>query len=104
MELYDRITDPSLLVRRLNLVACRILPEHLAVQNTEFTQLDLFSDPEEDCRRERQEAEMQRERRRQKAVLTIKRKYGKNAIVKGMNLEEGATAMDRNGQIGGHKA
>ena len=104
MDLFDRITDPGLLVRRLNLVACRILPEHLAVQNTEFTQLDLFSDPEEDCRRERQEAELQRERRRQKAVLTIKRKYGKNAIVKGMNLEEGATAMDRNGQIGGHKA
>ena len=104
VDLFDRITDPGLLVRRLNLVACRILPEHLAVQNTEFTQLDLFSDPEEDRRRERQEAELQRERRRQKAVLTIKRKYGKNAIVKGMNLEEGATAMDRNGQIGGHKA
>ena len=104
VELYDRITDPNLLVRRLNLAACRILPEHLAAQNGDFTQLDLFSDPEEDRRRERQEAELKRERRRQRAVLAIKKKYGKNAIVKGMNLEEGATAMDRNGQIGGHKA
>jgi len=104
MVLFDRITDPELLVRRLNLVACRILPEQLAVQNTEFTQLNLFSDPEEDHRREAREAELRRERRRQQAVLTIKKKFGKNAIVKGMNLEEGATAMDRNGQIGGHKA
>ena len=104
VELFDRITDPRLLVRRLNVVACRILPEHMAMQNTDFTQLDLFSDPEEDRRREAREAELQRERRRQRAVLTIKRKFGKNAIVKGMNLEEGATAMDRNGQIGGHKA
>ena len=104
VDLFNRITDPELLVRRLNLVACRILPEHLAVQNAEFTQLDLFSDPEEDRRREIREAELRRERRRQQAVLTIKKKFGKNAIVKGMNLEEGATAMDRNGQIGGHKA
>ena len=102
--LFDRITDPELLVRRLNLVACRILPEDMAVQNGEFTQLDLFADPEEERSREVREAELRRERRRQQAVLTIRKKYGKNAIVKGMNLEEGATAMDRNGQIGGHKA
>ena len=104
VALFDQITDPELLVRRLNLVACRILPEQLAARNTEFTQLDLFSDPEEDIRRKAREAELRRERRRQQAVLTIKKKFGKNAIVKGMNLEEGATAMDRNGQIGGHKA
>ena len=78
--------------------------EHLAVRDTGFTQLDFFSDPEEDRRKEEQAEELKREKRRQKAVLTIKKKYGKNAIVKGMNLEEGATAMDRNGQIGGHKA
>ena len=102
--LYDQIADPNLLVRRLNLVACHILPEERAVQPVDYTQLDLFSDPEEDRRREAQEMELKRERRRQQAVLTIKKKYGKNAIVKGMNLEEGATAMDRNGQIGGHKA
>ncbi len=104
MALFDRITDPNLLVRRLNLVACRILPEYMAVRNTEYTQLDLFADPQADQQRQQQDAALQREHRRQQAVLEIKRKFGKNAIVKGMNLEEGATAMDRNGQIGGHKA
>ena len=104
VALFDRIADPNLLVRRLNLVACRILPEHMAAQPAEYTQLDFFSDPEEDRRKEQQAEELKREKRRQQAVLTIKKKYGKNAIVKGMNLEEGATAMDRNGQIGGHKA
>lgn len=104
VALFDRITDPKLLVRRINVVACRVLPEPMAVQHTDYTQLDLFSDPEEDARRQRQEAELKREKRRQQAVLTIKKKFGKNSIVKGMNLEEGATAMDRNGQIGGHKA
>ena len=104
VALFDRITDPNLLVRRINVVACRVLPEHMAVRNADFTQLDLFSDPEEDARKQQQETQLKREKRRQKAVLTIKKKFGKNAIVKGMNLEEGATAMDRNGQIGGHKA
>lgn len=104
VALFDQIADPNLLVRRLNLVACHILPEHLAVRDTGFTQLNFFSDPEEDRRKEEQAEELKREKRRQKALLTIKKKYGKNAIVKGMNLEEGATAMDRNGQIGGHKA
>jgi len=104
VALFDRITDPNLLVRRINVVACRVLPEHMAVRNTDFTQLDLFSDPEEETRKQQQEMELKREKRRQQAVLTIKKKFGKNAIVKGMNLEEGATAMDRNGQIGGHKA
>jgi DNA polymerase V len=70
----------------------------------DYTQLDLFADPEGERRKEARLAELKRERRRQQAVLAIKKKYGKNAIVKGMNLEEGATAMDRNGQIGGHKA
>ena len=64
-------------------------------------QLDLFADTETE--RQRKEA-MDRERRRQEAVLHIRKKYGKNAILKGMNLEEGATTMDRNNQIGGHKA
>jgi DNA polymerase V len=104
VALFDRITDPNLLVRRVNHVACHIIPEHLAAVDTGFAQLDLFADPEEERRREQQAAELNREKRRQKAVLTIKKKFGKNAIVKGMNLEEGATAMDRNGQIGGHKA
>ena len=102
--LFDRITDPQLLVRRLNLVACRVVPEDRAVPQADFTQLDLFSDPAADSLREAELERLRREKRRQQAVLTIRKKYGKNAIVKGMNLEEGATAMDRNGQIGGHRA
>ena len=104
MELYDRIVDRNLLVRRINLVAGRVIPEGNMVRDTGCTQLDLFADPEEEDRRKKQDSDLRREKRRQQAVLTIKKKFGKNAIVKGMNLEEGATAMDRNGQIGGHKA
>ena len=104
MDLFDRIADPNLLVRRLNIVASHILPERKAEPGPECCQLDLFADPEEELRRQQQQEQLRRERRRQQAVLTIKKKFGKNAIVKGMNLEEGATAMERNGQIGGHKA
>lgn len=104
MDLFDRIADPNLLVRRLNIVACHILPERETAPEPECCQLNLFADPEEERRLEERQTALRRERRRQQAVLTIKKKYGKNAIVKGMNLEEGATAMDRNGQIGGHKA
>ena len=99
MELYDRITDPDLLVRRVNLVAGRILPESQAPK--EEGQLDLFTDWRAV---EKEEAELKREKRRQQAVLAIRKKYGKNAILKGMNYQEGATTRDRNAQIGGHKA
>jgi len=105
MDLYDKIVDPGLLVRRLNLVAGRILPENREESWAAWDQLDLFSDMEAEQQRwERETATLERERRRQKAVLTIKKRFGKNAILKGMNLEEGATAVKRNGQIGGHKA
>lgn len=105
MDLFDRIVDPDLLVRRINLVAANVRPESEARQETENQQLDLFSDlDDQQRRREQEDAALEREKRRQKAVLTIKKKYGKNAILKGMNLEEGATARDRNRQIGGHKA
>ena len=100
MALYDRIVDENLLVRRLNIVACHILPETDVVP-VGMMQLDLFApavDPAE------MEAARRREKRRQQAVIGIKKKYGKNAILKGMNLEEGATARDRNRQIGGHRA
>ena len=97
LELYDRVVDPRLLVRRINITACHVIPESRQTQL--YWQMDLFgTDAEEEA------AALEREKRRQKAVLTIKKKYGKNAIVKGMNLQEGATAMDRNQQIGGHKA
>ena len=105
MELYDRIVDPSLLVRRINIVAGRVVPESMMTVAEDPVQLNLFFDAEAEARRkEEAAAALEREKRRQRAVIHIKKKYGKNAIIKGMNLEEGATAMDRNRQIGGHKA
>ncbi|MBQ6719037.1 MAG: DNA methylase [Oscillospiraceae bacterium] len=101
MELFDRIVDRDLLVRRMNIAACHVLQETKAPKPGSMEQLDLFV-PQEDT--EKIEEQRQREKRRQQAVIGIKKKYGKNAILKGMNLEEGATARDRNRQIGGHKA
>ena len=82
-------------------MALQYLPGADAVQKCEAVQLDFFSDQKG---REEEEAELQRERRRQQAVLKIQKKYGKNAILKGMNYLEGATTRERNGQVGGHKA
>lgn len=105
LELYDRIADPGLLVRRLNLTAAHVVAEVSAPQEAPPEQLDLFTDYEAARAKQAQEAaELEREKRMQEAVLTIKKKFGKNAILKGMNLEEGATAQERNKQIGGHKA
>lgn len=105
-ELFDRIVDKSLLVRRLNIVANHVLPEADAPKkNDGFVQLDLFTDYAAlEVKQEQERAELEREKKMQQAMLTIKKKFGKNAILKGMNLEEGATAKDRNAQIGGHKA
>ena len=91
MALFDRIVDPSLPVRRMYIVANHVVDESRA----RAVQLDLFEEPSED---------ESRERSRQEAILAIRRKYGKNAILKGMNFDEGATARERNAQIGGHKA
>ena len=104
-ELFDRIVDPNLLVRRVNIAANHVVPESDVPTETVMEQLDLFTDYEaEEKKREEENAALEREKRRQQAVLTIRKKFGKNAILKGMNLEEGATTMDRNNQIGGHKA
>ena len=105
-ELFDRIVDKNLLVRRLNIVANHVLPEADAPKkNDGFEQLDFFTDYAAlEAKQERERAELERKRKMQQAMLTIKKKFGKNAILKGMNLEEGATAKDRNAQIGGHKA
>ncbi len=104
--LFDRITDKSLLIRRLNIVANHIVTEAEAPDRERpFEQLNLFSDYKAlEAEREKHKAELERERRMQNAIIKIKDKFGKNAILKGMNLEEGATAKDRNAQIGGHKA
>ncbi len=101
VELFDRIVDPSLLVRRLNVTANHLVAESTTLGYNGSEQLSLFEAPE---KQDREDASLEREKRRQQAVVKIRRKYGKNAILKGTNLQEGATAAQRNGQIGGHKA
>ena len=103
--LFERITDKKLLIRRLYLTANRVKGEGSVPEDTGGEQLDIFTDyTKEEEKREAEARELARERKKQEAMLDIKRKHGKNAILKGMNLEEGATAQDRNQQIGGHKA
>lgn len=105
MELYDRIVDKDLLIRRINITANKLVDEHTVTNDDAYEQLDFFTDYEAvKKQREKEEADLERERHMQEAMLNIKKKYGKNAILKGMNLQEGATAKDRNAQIGGHKA
>lgn len=99
-QLFDRIVNPSLLIRRLNISANHVRTEASLPPQT-HEQLSFFHD---DRAEKRREALRRRERQKQQAILGIKKKYGKNAVLKGMNLQEGATARMRNNQIGGHKA
>ena len=105
LELYDRIIDPRLLVRRVTMSVNRVVDESSIVEKPTYEQLDLFTDyaAEEKKRADEKEA-LDKEKRMQQAMISIKKKFGKNAILKGMNLEEGATTKDRNNQIGGHRA
>ena len=104
-ELYDRIVNPDLLIRRLNLTTNHVVPESAVKKDATPQQLDLFTDYEELERKKKEEqATLDKERRMQEAQLAIKQRFGKNAILKGLNFEEGATAKERNAQIGGHKA
>ncbi len=104
-ELFDKIVDQKLLVRRINMAAEHVIPEYQAENKTQFQQMDLFTDYEALSRKqEKEDAEREREQKMQKAVLEIKKKFGKNAVLRGMSLEKGATARDRNCQIGGHRA
>lgn len=105
LALFDRVVNPDLLARRMHLVANRVTDETDAAKRPQAEQLDLFTDYDAlQKKREADAAEDERERRLQSTVIKIKDKYGKNAILKGMNLVDGATAADRNGRIGGHKA
>ena len=105
IELYDRIVDRNLLVRRINITANRLVDESSVKKEEVYEQMDLFTDYEEQRKKkEEEEAALDREKRMQEAMLSIKKKFGKNAVLKGMNLQEGAIARDRNEQIGGHKA
>ena len=104
-ELFDRIINRDLLVRRINIVAARVVPESEVSDKQTFEQLDLFTDYTAlEKKKEQEKKEQEKEKKLQQAVLDIKKKYGKNAVLKGMNFEEGATTRERNGQIGGHKA
>ena len=98
-DLYERITDSNLLVRRLTLAANHVLPAQAAAKKQE-QELSLFNFGNEAV----QQAAWQRENRLQQAQLEIKRRFGKNSVLKGMSLLDGATAKERNEQIGGHKA
>lgn len=105
MELFDRIMDKRLTSRRINVTACRVIPETKVAAETEAEQLDFFTDFEEkQVQQEKEERALQREKNMQKAIIGLKNRYGKNAVLRGMNLEEGATTVSRNKQIGGHKA
>jgi len=104
-ELFERIVDKNLLVRRVNITANHVVDETSVQKADNFEQLDLFTDyAAAQAKKEEEEAALEREKKMQKAMLEIKKKHGKNAILKGMNLQEGATTVDRNRQIGGHKA
>lgn len=104
-SLFDRIVNPDLLIRRMNLTVNNVVDRSLARKKEAPVELDLFTDYE--AVRQQKEAEeeaLQKEQRMQEVLLNIKQKYGKNAILRGLNFEEGATAIERNKQIGGHKA
>lgn len=105
MDLYDSIVDKNLLVRRVNISANNVVQESSVKEAEAFEQMDLFTDYDA-LQREREEeaVSLSKEKQMQKAMLDIKKKFGKNAILKGMNLEEGAMTRERNNQIGGHKA
>lgn len=105
MELYDRIIDKDLLVRRLNLTTNRVIRESEAAKHETPVQYELFVDYNAiESQQKQEETELAKERKAQEAILKIKKQFGKNAILKGLNFEEGATAKERNEQIGGHKA
>ena len=105
MALYEEIVNPDLLARRITIVANRLVDENSVMDQTEFEQLDLFTDYAALEKQNAKEKEITaKERKLQEAMLSVKKKYGKNAMLKGMNLQEGAMTVERNKQIGGHKA
>lgn len=105
LQLYDQIVDSKLLIRRVNIVANRLVDECEAQEKMSYKQLDLFTDYEAmEKKKEEEQIALAKERKLQEAMLQVKKRYGKNAILKGTNLQEGATTRERNNQIGGHKA
>ena len=105
LKAYDENVDKKLLIRRLNITANRVVPEETLSQTPAPYQFSLFEDYKEiEKQKAKEDAELEKERKIQETLIGIKNKFGKNAILKGLNLQEGATAKDRNEQIGGHKA
>lgn len=102
LKLYREIVDPALLVRRISVTAINV-KKQADLPEVQHEQLDLFAEPG-DTTAEKEKEELQKEKRVQEAILTIKKKYGKNAVLKGTDFEEGATQRDRNKQIGGHRS
>lgn len=104
-ELYDRIVNPNLLIRRLTLSINHLIDENKVDRQKYSVQLDLFSDYEEESFKNKARVEeLDKERKRQEALLHLRKKFGKNVVLRGLNYAEGATQKDRNRQIGGHKA
>ncbi len=104
LSLYDRIVDPLLLVRRMNITTNHVIHETSVNPHQEPRQLDLFTDYESERQQhEKEQQSLERERRMQETQLAIKKRFGKNAILKGVNFRDGATAIERNAQIGGHR-
>ncbi len=105
LQLFDRIVNKKLLVRRVNISANHIVDERTISKQSVYDQLSLFTDYDALEKNSKKEAmDLEKEKNLQKAIIDIKKKFGKNSVLKGMNLEEGATTKDRNNQIGGHKA
>ena len=105
-ELFTRVVDKDLLVRRINVVAGHVVPAaEAAREEPQAEQLDLFTDyAAQERQRQAEAAELERKHRMQEALVSIKKRFGKNAILKANSLQEGATARELNQQIGGHKA
>lgn len=105
LDLFDRIINPKLTVRRVNLTAGRVVAESDVATEADAEQLDFFTDyTAAEKQREQETAARKRERAKQETIIGLRRRFGKNAVLKGMNFKEGATARERNDQIGGHKA
>ena len=105
LELYDRLVDHDLYIRRVTVTANHVLDEQAALRTRQYEQLDLFTDYEQLKKKEEEEKErLNREKNIQHAVIDIKKKFGKNAILKGTNFIEGAMTRERNSQIGGHRS
>lgn len=105
LGLFDRIVDKNLLIRRLNVTANRVIDEDAAPQKRQYQQLDFFTDyAAEKAKQKAEQTELNREKKIQETMIDIRKKFGKNAILKGTSMSEDATGKDRNNQIGGHRA